>query len=216
MKKVKKPTVSEVVLSPLVGVKPNPWNPNALTAFEKESLKFGIREDGWLASHALTVWRTDSKGKERNLIIDGEHRWRVALDLGMTMGPMAFVDGMTEDAAKKLTVKLDAKRGKFDAGLLEALVRSIADGLDLETRSLALGIGEDVLGEMLSTTPETMVVGELPSGKTSDVKVVTLFFTPEVHDEFERVAKEISVRFKTPTMADTVFEAVRRAVSAPR
>jgi len=37
-----------------------------------------------------------------------------------------------------------------------------------------------------------------------------------VHDEFERVAKEISVRFKTPTMADTVFEAVRRAVSAPR
>jgi len=215
-KKPRKSTVTSVVNSPLVGVKPNFWNPNALTAFEKESLKFGIREDGWLASHALTIWRTDEKGKIRNLIIDGEHRWSAALDLGMTVGPMAFVDGMREQDAKKLTVKLDAKRGKFDQGLLETLIRSIADGLDLETRSLSLGIGEDVLGEMLSVEPEAPVVGELLSGKTSDVKDVTLFFTPEVHAEFMRVGKELAVAYKMQNMSDTIYEAMRRAVSAPR
>jgi hypothetical protein len=44
--------------------------------------------------------------------------------------------------------------------------------------------------------------------------VVTLFFTPEGHDEFLKVAKELAVRFKQQTTSDTVFEAVRRANAA--
>ena len=205
------PPEKGVELVPLASLKPNAWNPNSFTAFERESLKFGIRTDGWLASHALTVWGKDDKGKQRDLIIDGEHRWKAALELGMTHGPAYVVDGLSEAQAKRLTIKLDAKRGKFDEESLKKLIVNIAPDLDLETRSLDLGLSEDQLAGYLATEEERMHIAgdDLPSGQTSSNMQVQLFFTPEVHEEFNKKAKELAVRFKTETMADTIFEVMK-------
>lgn len=84
--------VGEVVRRALNTVKPNPWNPNVMTVFEKESLKNGLLVDGWMSSQALLIWGTDEKGKVHNLIIDGEHRWTAATDLKFSEGPMVVLN----------------------------------------------------------------------------------------------------------------------------
>jgi hypothetical protein len=72
----RKPHVSgEVELVELATVRPNGWNPNECDAHTLASIERGFTEEGWLKSHALTIWRTDEKGVEKRLIIDGEHRW---------------------------------------------------------------------------------------------------------------------------------------------
>ena len=97
--------------------------------------KAGFHKEGWLVSQALTVWRTDETGQERNVIIDGEQRWLCALDEGMLQGPMVYLDGITEVEARKLTVQLYTRRGSWtDEGLslaLQPIDLDVTDALDL-------------------------------------------------------------------------------------
>lgn len=139
----------EVTMRPLSDVKPNPWNPNRMTDAEKRSLEHGFKEDGWLASMALTIWGKDDKGVVRNLIIDGEHRWHAANALGIKEGPMTFVDGLTEAQAKALTVKLDRKRGSFSETALSALLQEIVPQMDRNLAGLSLGFGDSELAALL-------------------------------------------------------------------
>ncbi len=76
----------KVLIKPLDLVKPNAWNPNRMTPFQRESLKVGLLSDGWLISQSLLIWGTDDKGVEKNIIIDGEQRWTVATANGFTKG----------------------------------------------------------------------------------------------------------------------------------
>ena len=148
---------------PLSEVRPNTWNPNEMTAFERESLKHGFRTDGWVKSQSLLIWSTDEKGVKKDIIIDGEQRWTVAVEMGTKTGPMVMIDGITEKVARALTIKMDRKRGKFDDGKLADVLRSIhtedaSFGLSLGfeeedmTRLLALESGA-FLDEFANTPP---------------------------------------------------------------
>jgi hypothetical protein len=203
--------VGTVVMAALDKVRPNGWNPNRLTPFEKQALTYGLQTDGWLPSHAMTIWGKDAEGHVLNIIVDGEHRWHAGKELGLTEGPMVFIDGLTEAQAKALTVKLDAKRGRFDEDKLALVLRSIVADLDAETRALNLGIVEDDIVKYLRIEPEGGVIGELPTGQAAHVKQVQLAFTPQRYEEFQRMAKELAVKFGKKNLTDTVLEAVRRA-----
>ena len=215
-----KSTVPQVVgrrvpKAALEQVKPNSWNPNRLSPFEKQALSFGLQKDGWLPSHALTVWGKDKEGNTLNVIIDGEHRWREARALGWTHGPMVFVDGITEAQAKALTIKLDAKRGHFDEDKLAVLLRDVTVDMDEESRALDLGILEDSLARYLRDEQDGGVIGELPSGQKANVKIVPLSFTPERYEAFNKLARELAIKFGKKNVTDTVLEAVRRASVSP-
>lgn len=212
------------VLTALSLVKPNGWNPNGMSPFERESLRIGLQTDGWLMSQSLLIWRTDDKGKERNLIIDGEQRWTVAQEAGFKRGPMVFLDGLPETEAKALTVKIDAKRGKFRDEPLGVLLREIQYELKGEdSLSLNLGIPEESLMVLLSE-PEIVLpgagadggVGEEPSGAgtglpTSTVRMVQVFLNPETHAEFSELVRSLASKYGTKNVSDTVLEAIRRA-----
>jgi hypothetical protein len=206
--------VGKVEMAALDLVRPNTWNPNRLTPFEKRALKHGLEHDTWLPSHALTIWRTDEKGKKKMLVIDGEHRWTAARELGLKEGPMVFLDGLTEAEAKAWTVKLDAKRGKFDEDKMGPLLRSLEPTMDVETRALDLGIDEDRLVRYLDDEPDKAVVGELPSGQRASVRQVQLFFPQARYDEFQKMVREMAGSLKTKNVTDTVLEVVRRAGAA--
>lgn len=141
-----------VVIAPLSRVKPNTWNPNQMTEFLRESTKRGLVEDGWVAAYALLVWGKDEKGKRRDIIIDGEHRWELASELGFTEGPMVFLDGLTEKQAREMTIKFDAKRGKFDDLRLADLIRSIAEPGDADL-GMRLGFDDVALAALMDVTP---------------------------------------------------------------
>lgn len=151
-----------VVLAPLGSVQPNTWNPNRMTEFQVESTRAGLVANGWLAAYALLVWGTDQKGKKRNVIIDGEHRWRIARDIGFTEGPMVFLDGVTEKRAKEMTIEFDAKRGRFDDVALRDLIAEI--GVD-EGLAFRLGFDDQAFKELLN--PRTV----LPPGDFSEVTI---------------------------------------------
>src|SRR5580693_1424919 len=148
------------VMHSLADVKPNPWNPNKMTARDHESLAAGFRADGWLASQALTIWRTDDQGVRKMLVIDGEQRYTVGVKVGFTEAPMVFLDNLSEAKAKALTVKLQ-KRGSFDQKLLRQLVQSIQyDLADSPDAALELGFNAEAYMGMLAEDANRMQGGD--------------------------------------------------------
>jgi hypothetical protein len=131
----------KVEILPLANVQPNGWNPNIVPEHVMDSIRHGFRADGWLVSQALLVWATDDQGAERNVIIDGEHRWRAGVDVGLDKGPMVRLKGLSEIEAKALTVKLNQKRGAWDTEALAALVAEISPALIEAGTDLAVDLG---------------------------------------------------------------------------
>lgn len=216
--------VGKVVLRALEDVKPNTWNPNEMTKFEREALRVGLLSDGWLASQSLLIWGTDEKGRRRDVIIDGEQRWTVARDCAFKQGPMVFLDGITESAAKALTVKMDSKRGTLNPDRLGALIREIQFELRPEGMAHDLGIPDAELMRLLAETPFVLdgsgqpapaggATPEMPSGRMSHVRMVQLFFDHDQHEEFARHTKDLAARYKTTNITETIIEVVRRAVA---
>lgn len=102
-------------------IRPNPWNPNQMDSktFEKE--KKSITELGFLGSIIV---------REHNIpgyyeILDGEHRWKAAKELGYTKMAVESVGKISDQQVKLLTILLNNLKGKDDvfkrAKLLEAL-----------------------------------------------------------------------------------------------
>ena len=200
--------VGESVMRKLSGVKPNSWNPNTMTDHQYASLLEGFREDGWIASQALLVWGTDEAGKRKNIIIDGEHRWRAAQELGYTEAPMVVMRGITEAVAKSLTIKLDAKRGQFDSEQLTLLVKEIALELDGDC-SLSLGI--ENLDDLLDSDPVPLDVGSKASlhSENSHTKMVPLYMTPAGYEDFMQHIDEIgSASGVDKTISEIVLESI--------
>ena len=220
--------VGEVELVALDKVRPNGWNPNRMTPFMKESLRTGLETDGWLSSQALLVWGKDSSGKARNIIIDGEHRWTAARELGMERGPMVFLEGVSEKAAKALTIKMNQKRGTFDSDGLAALLRDIQADFDGDTAlALDLGIDEDAIMGMLAE-PEIILPSDpletkpapppgevvVYNGTHQNFRVVQMFFDVAEYDEFQALVAAAAKQFGTASAADTIYEVVNAANSS--
>lgn len=152
-----------VVVRSLGTVRPNGWNPNTMTPELEASLDHGMRTDGWLASQALLVWGHDEAGDERNVIIDGEHRWASACRIGLAEGPMVFLDGITEAQAKALTVKMNQKRGTWDDAKLGDVLRSIAQAGE-RVDDVEFGFQDDALAQLMAMAPPAAPDGGDVSG----------------------------------------------------
>lgn len=207
----------KVVLRALNSVQPNHWNPNRMTDGMKASLMYGLEHDGWLASQALLVWGKDSTGKKRDLIIDGEHRWRCGMERKMAKAPMVFLDDLTEAHAKALTIKMDQKRGAFDPDALSELVDEIQYDLG-DDLALDLGFEEDALMELLNpetkppATPKNGGAGNGMPSSSGHVRQVQLFFTADQKAIWDAAIQNLAKRYGTESVTDTVMRAVESVV----
>lgn len=145
--------VGDVVMRALSTVRPNPWNPNEMTKFERKALAYGLKK-GWYKAQSLLIWGTDEKGKPRNLIIDGEQRWTVATEIGFVEGPMVVLDGLSEKRAREITIEFMNKRGTANR---EKLVENIKwldyRDDDIPNAALDLGIVPMQLEKILDVNP---------------------------------------------------------------
>lgn len=226
VKAKKAPTIKvrgEVVSRKLDSVAVNGWNPNTMTDEMKESLLYGLKRDGWLASQALLIWGTDEKGMRQDLIIDGEHRWYAGIEGGLIKGPMVFLDGLTEIEAKALTIKMNQKRGEWNPELLAGVVKELDLDLDTDDLALDLGLGDDFVMELLSTDPIDLdgvtgdkpaaagaTKGTMPSG-SSHVQQVQLFFDGSQKKEWDELLAKLAKRYKTDNASDTVLAGLKQA-----
>lgn len=172
---------------------PNPWNPNRMTAqmYAKllESMQlYGpidpllVRENGYFYE-----------------IIDGEHRFRVASDLGHEEFDCVNLGKIDDATAKKLTVIANELHGQADPTQMGDLLAEIMQLTSLEELLVALPYSEDVLAGFLGTD----VLPDLPGmdspapsqGETSkEAWVERLFRLPQnaalVLDEAIEKAKD--------------------------
>lgn len=220
------------VLRPLADVVANPWNPNRMTDHMFQSVVHGLRTDGWVASQALLIWGTDQQGRTRNMIIDGEHRWRAAQEAGFKEGPMVFLEGMSEAEAKALTVKLNQKRGDWNDEMLSVLLRDLASSAPADfDMAMDLGIVEEDLMKLLAEPPAAptpvapagATLPESPPGQPAEpagpaappqdsgVRMVQLYLDASTHPVFTAAVKELADAWGINNVTDTVREAVRRA-----
>lgn len=113
-------------------LRPNAWNPNVVDNKTMELTKLSIMEEGF--SDPIDV---DPTG----LILDGEHRWRVALDLGMTEIPV-FVKERYGDDAVITTIRKDRTHGEPDLIRLSEIVGDLVDALGTDEVDRRLGYDE--------------------------------------------------------------------------
>lgn len=98
---------------------PNPWNPNEMDPDMLDHARASIKEFGFV--DPVTV-RTLGKGYQ---IIDGEHRWRIALEMNLPTIPVYDVGDVEDTVAEQLTIVLNETRGQANPQKLGALLRNL-------------------------------------------------------------------------------------------
>lgn len=212
-----KGVVGEVVIIPLDSVQNNTWNPNVMTAFQYEGLKHDLKTIGWLKSDSMLVWGKDERGKKQNLIINGEHRWRGAKEIGMTEGPAVILNGLSRAQAIALTIRLDNKRGKFDPDKLAVAVREVKIEFPDINIGLELGFTDEAAMKMLAVPPlvlngegatQPVSSNAVVHSENAHVKMVPLYFSLEQYARFEEKMRELAKRYETANVTDTIIAAI--------
>ena len=97
-------------------IRPNPWNPNRQDAFIFEKEKASISEFGFVVP---ITCRTLGSYFE---VIDGEHRWKAAKELGYSEVPVISLGVVDDETAKQLTIILNETKGQAQPDLLRTLL----------------------------------------------------------------------------------------------
>jgi ParB/RepB/Spo0J family partition protein len=119
-------------------VQPNKYNPNVVPEKIMELLKKSI-ETGGIEQPVLV--REDANEKGAYIIIDGEHRWKTAKDLGIKHIPCTIKD-IDENEAKIQTINMNKLRGEFDSLKLAEVLKSLKDVYTPEELEDKLGYSE--------------------------------------------------------------------------
>ena len=116
---------------PLDFLRPNSYNPNRQAPQDFELLLRSMREDGF--TQPIIVQRAT------NEIVDGEHRWRAAGELGMVEVPIVYVD-MNSEQMKISTLRHNRARGSEDYEAAQQVIRDLRElgALDMAQESLMI------------------------------------------------------------------------------
>jgi hypothetical protein len=134
----------EVEYVPTESIQPNAYNPNRQADREFQLLLRSMREDGF--TQPVVVLR------DRREIVDGEHRWRAAKELGMPEIPVVFVD-MDEAQMRLSTLRHNRARGSEDLDLTTSLFRDLRELGALDSAQDALGLDSSDLERILDDSP---------------------------------------------------------------
>lgn len=220
----KKPVIvgNRIEILELGSLKTNAWNPNEMPAHRYESLKHGLKQNGWFKGDAMLVWGKDEKGVQRNVIINGEHRWRAAQELGQSTGPGLVLNGITEAQARAWTLRLGT-RGEFEKSSLDKLVKELRSEYDsMDRLALDFGLTEADVIRILAEKPITVDLPpetneELQEGKVNQVvsknslsHMVPIYLDEDQHKRFDAQLKKLGTAYSLEVLSDTVREAVHR------
>jgi len=124
-------------------LKPNAYNPNRQSQDDFELLLRSMEEDGFTQP---IVALPD------NTIVDGEHRWRAARELGYTTVPVVHVD-MTPEQMRIATLRHNRARGSEDYDLATQVLKDLQElgALDWAQDSLMLDDAE--INRLLNDLP---------------------------------------------------------------
>lgn len=207
---------------PVDEIRANEYNPNKQTEDEFNLLVKSIQEEGF--DQPIIVLEKDGT------IVDGEHRWRAAISLGMKAVPVIRV-AMTEVQRRIATIRHNRARGKEDFGLTKEVFKEIEsmgakdwfkDSLLLDDEQVKsfldtqvvvdgeLEIPEDFNDEVIEPVRDEVKIERpafVPQKEKKDRNITcTLCYTPE---EWEIIKKAIG----DANLAEGLLAMCRKAVA---
>jgi len=135
-------------------IKPNPWNPNRMSKELFDKLKKEIKRKGMIVP--LVVRRIR---KSNFQIIDGEHRFKIAKELGFKSLPCIVVE-MDEKEAKLKTIQLNRLRGEDEPELLARLLKELNLEMELKELSVLLPFNQVEIEQSLKLIESRVFGGE--------------------------------------------------------
>jgi ParB-like chromosome segregation protein Spo0J len=128
---------------PVGDLKANDWNPNRQDDKEFKLLKASMKTDGFTQPIVVLPDLT---------IVDGEHRWRAADDLGYKEIPVVKIP-MSPEQARVGTLRHNRARGSEDVRLATEVLRDLEKLGALDWAQKELGLGDLELQELMSDLP---------------------------------------------------------------
>jgi ParB/RepB/Spo0J family partition protein len=153
---------------------PNKWNPNKMDAFMYARAVESIKEYGFIDP----ITARPSHGKYE--IIDGEHRWKGAIDLGLTLIPV-FVLELTDAKARKLTVLLNELRGSADPASMGELLKTLLATESIESLTTTLPFTSEAINAMVGMKDiewDVLDAKPLPKAETKEKWVERTYRMP--------------------------------------
>ena len=120
----------ESKIVPTISLAPNLWNPNVMKGSVFEHLKKSIKKYGFIQPIIVTKDMT---------IIDGEHRWKALLDMGIDKVEVKILP-ITEEEAKLGTINFNLIKGTLDTGLLGKLLLELEQEIGREALESAVAM----------------------------------------------------------------------------
>ncbi len=102
--------------------RPNRWNPNVMDPEMIQKARASIQEFGWV--DPITVREVMSEAAPYE-VIDGEHRWKIALDDNIRSIPAITLGRVEDSVAQQLTIVLNETRGQADPAKLGRLLKDL-------------------------------------------------------------------------------------------
>jgi ParB/RepB/Spo0J family partition protein len=137
---------------PIKDVHPNVWNPNVQDPEMFRLLAQSLKEEGF-GEPVLVRPCPDHDDYE---IVNGEHRYQLAVETELTHIPVAVVAMNTTDA-KLATVRRNKTRGGLDTLKTAALLRDMRRRMSDDEIELRLGYNEHELSELMMMLDQPFV-----------------------------------------------------------
>lgn len=183
--------IPDFIMVDIGDIRPNEWNPNELDPDTFNELTRNIQEEGFL--QPIVVAPLPEGADYKFEIIDGEHRYDVAVLLDMKEVPVAIKEHENDveisigDKRRFLTVKMDKLRGKFNQKKFTVLVKDLMERHTFEDVAQHLAFTDPTeLEQMIKSTRES-----LP--------------TDEMKRDFDKVKEEISTVDDLTTVLNRLF-----------
>ncbi|MFM3545283.1 ParB/RepB/Spo0J family partition protein [Klebsiella pneumoniae] len=113
-------------------LRPNPWNTNSVGAQNFEKLKGSIEKLGFFKP--ILARELDGGQFE---ILGGEHRWRAAMEQGISAVPIISVGKISDLVAKQMSLVDNERYGEDDQVALQRLIEEIQSELDYQLSEIA-------------------------------------------------------------------------------
>jgi len=140
----------------------NEWNPNIMSAKLKSLLADNINRIGMV--DPILVTKT---AEDMYRIIDGEHRFRVAVENGITDIPCVVIeDAISDTEQKKQTIRMNQIKGQLSYDKFNKLIDNLqnAYGVAIETLPFELGFeSKNDMNLMLSLSDEVLQRDKKPT-----------------------------------------------------
>lgn len=124
----------------------NTWNPNTMTDEMFNKAVSSIIEYGFIDPITVMPYA------DGYTIIDGEHRWRAADQLGYREVPCVVLRTITHQQAKKLTTILNGLHGEADPEKLSVLLKDLLDAEPAESLLRTLPYSTDEFNSLAGLT----------------------------------------------------------------